>query len=71
MRAMMPSIGAILAGGSGTRMGGQAKGLLEIRQRRTVEWVADAIAPLVEDLVMVGGSKVLASGLGAYHPPKP
>lgn len=65
MRAMMPSIGAILAGGSGTRMGGMDKGLLEIRERRTVEWVADAIAPLVEDLVMVGGSKVLATGLGA------
>ncbi|MBI3789925.1 MAG: molybdenum cofactor guanylyltransferase [Gemmatimonadetes bacterium] len=65
MRALTPSIGAILAGGDGTRMGGLAKGLLEVRQRRTVEWVADAIAPLVEDLLMVGGSKVLASGLGA------
>ncbi len=62
---MTPSIGAILAGGDGTRMGGMAKGLLEVRQRRTVEWVADAVAPLVEDLVMVGGSKVLATGLGA------
>lgn len=62
---MTPSIGAILAGGDGTRMGGLAKGLLEVRERRTVEWVADAVAPLVEDLVLVGGSKVLATGLGA------
>ena len=65
MRATTPSIGAILAGGDGTRMGGSAKGLLEVRERRTVEWVADALAPLVEELVMVGGSKVLATGLGA------
>ena len=65
MRAMTPSIGAILAGGDGTRMGGLAKGLLEVGGRRTVEWVADAVAPLVEELVLVGGSKVLAAGLGA------
>ncbi len=62
---MTPSIGAILAGGAGTRMGGMAKGLLEVRDRRTVEWVADAVAPLVDELVLVGGSKVLATGLGA------
>ena len=65
MRALTPSIGAVLAGGDGTRLGGLAKGLLEVRERRTVEWVADAVAPLVEDLVLVGGSKVLAAGLGA------
>ncbi len=62
---MTPSIGAILAGGKGTRMGTMDKGLLEVRERRAVEWVADAIAPLVDDLVMVGGSRVLATGLGA------
>lgn len=65
MRALTPSIGAILAGGDGTRMGGMAKGLLEVRQRRVVEWVADALAPVSEELLMVGGSKVLATGLGA------
>lgn len=47
--------GVILAGGSASRMGGAAKGLLEIGGRRLVDRVADALRPVTDDLILAGG----------------
>lgn len=45
--------GAILGGGRATRLGGIAKGLLEIGGRRMVDRVADALAPVTSELLLV------------------
>jgi molybdopterin-guanine dinucleotide biosynthesis protein A len=42
----------ILAGGQGRRMGGADKGLVEYRGRPLVEWVLDALAPQVGEIVI-------------------
>ncbi|MEW5966252.1 MAG: molybdenum cofactor guanylyltransferase MobA [Pseudomonadota bacterium] len=42
----------VLAGGEGRRMGGADKGLMKFRGRPLVEWVLDALAPQVDDLVI-------------------
>lgn len=42
----------ILAGGQGRRMGGADKGLLDYRGRPLVEWVLDALAPQVGEIVI-------------------
>lgn len=42
----------ILAGGQGRRMGGADKGLMEYRGRPLVEWVLDALAPQVGEIVI-------------------
>lgn len=47
------SISAILlAGGRGRRMDGRDKGLVELCGKPLVEWVVDAIAPQVDDIVI-------------------
>jgi molybdopterin-guanine dinucleotide biosynthesis protein A len=45
--------GVIQAGGQSTRMGGQPKALLELGGRRIIERVLDAIAPVVDDVLVV------------------
>ena len=45
--------GVIQAGGKSTRMGGQPKALLELGGRRIIERVLDAIAPVVDDVLIV------------------
>jgi molybdopterin-guanine dinucleotide biosynthesis protein A len=45
--------GVIQAGGKSTRMGGQPKALLELGGRRIIERVLDAIAPVVDDVLVV------------------
>lgn len=45
--------GVILAGGAGHRMGGQDKGLVLFRGRPMVAWVAAALAPQVDELIIV------------------
>jgi molybdopterin-guanine dinucleotide biosynthesis protein A len=42
----------ILAGGQGRRMGGADKGLVEYQGRPLIEWVLDALAPQVEEIVI-------------------
>jgi molybdopterin-guanine dinucleotide biosynthesis protein A len=42
----------ILAGGQGRRMGGADKGLVEFQGRPLIEWVLDALAPQVEEIVI-------------------
>lgn len=45
--------GAILAGGAGRRMGGQDKGLVLLDGRPLVAWVLEALAPQVDDVLIV------------------
>lgn len=48
-----PSISAgILAGGAGTRMGGQDKGWVEWQGRPLVEWVVDVVRPQAQELLI-------------------
>lgn len=44
--------GVILAGGRGRRMGGVDKGLLELRGRPLAAWVAERLAPQVDELLV-------------------
>jgi molybdopterin-guanine dinucleotide biosynthesis protein A len=45
--------GVIQAGGRSTRMGGRPKALLELGGRRIIERVLDAVAPVVDDVLIV------------------
>ena len=45
--------GVIQAGGKSTRMGGEPKALIELGGRRIVERVVAAIAPVVDDVLVV------------------
>lgn len=49
----MSLTGVILAGGAGRRMGGQDKGLVLFRGQALVAWVAAALAPQVDELLIV------------------
>lgn len=51
----------ILAGGSGTRLGGVRKALLEVGGRPVIERVVDAVRPLGEEVVVVDNDECLAS----------
>jgi molybdopterin-guanine dinucleotide biosynthesis protein A len=44
--------GVILAGGRGTRMDGQDKGLLDYRGQRLVEYIVARFAPQVDELII-------------------
>lgn len=54
--------GVILAGGEGRRMGGRDKGLVDYRGRPLVEWVIDAVAPQVDELVVSANRNLEAYG---------
>ena len=56
--------GVIQAGGKSTRMGGQPKALLELGGRRIIERVLDAIAPVVDDVLIVTNTPELYGFLG-------
>jgi len=45
--------GVILAGGASRRMGGQDKGLVLFRDRPLIAWVIDALAPQVDEVLIV------------------
>jgi molybdopterin-guanine dinucleotide biosynthesis protein A len=45
--------GAIVAGGSAVRLGGIAKGLLRVGDRRIIDRVADALRPVASELLIV------------------
>ena len=49
----MKVTGAILAGGRSTRYGGVPKGLEFVNGRRIIDRVRDALAPVVDDLLLV------------------
>lgn len=55
--------GAILAGGRATRLGGVAKGLLDVGGRRMIDRVASALAPVVDSIVLVANAPDAASWL--------
>ena len=52
-----PLVGAILAGGAARRLGGVAKGLIEIDGVRMIERVARALRPVAERIVVVSSVK--------------
>jgi molybdopterin-guanine dinucleotide biosynthesis protein A len=56
--------GVIQAGGKSMRMGGQPKALLELGGRRIIERVLDAVAPVVDDVLIVTNTPALYAFLG-------
>jgi molybdopterin-guanine dinucleotide biosynthesis protein A len=56
--------GVIQAGGKSTRMGGEAKALLSLGGRRIIERVVEAVAPAVDDLLVVTNTPELYAFLG-------
>ncbi len=60
-------LGAILAGGASTRMGTD-KALVDVAGRPMVEWVADALRPVCDPVIVVGRATPLA-GLAAVPDP--
>jgi molybdopterin-guanine dinucleotide biosynthesis protein A len=56
--------GVIQAGGKSTRMGGRPKALLELGGRRIIERVLDAIAPVVDDVLIVTNTPDVYGFLG-------
>ncbi len=56
--------GVIQAGGKSTRMGGRPKALLPLGGRRIVERVVAAVAPAVDDLLVVTNTPELYAFLG-------
>jgi molybdopterin-guanine dinucleotide biosynthesis protein A len=56
--------GVIQAGGKSVRMGGEPKALLELGGRRIIERVLDAVAPVVDDVLIVTNTPALYAFLG-------
>jgi molybdopterin-guanine dinucleotide biosynthesis protein A len=56
--------GVIQAGGKSTRMDGRPKALLEVGGRRIIERVLDAVAPVVDDVLIVTNTPELYAFLG-------
>jgi molybdopterin-guanine dinucleotide biosynthesis protein A len=56
--------GVIQAGGKSTRMGGEPKALLPLGGRRIIERVLDAVAPVVDDVLIVTNTPALYGFLG-------
>jgi molybdopterin-guanine dinucleotide biosynthesis protein A len=56
--------GVIQAGGKSTRMGGQPKALLDLGGRRIIDRVADVLASVVDDLLIVTNTPDLYAFLG-------
>ncbi len=47
-----PITAIVLAGGAGRRMGGEDKGLLQLKQKPLIEWVLARIAPQVNEIII-------------------
>jgi molybdopterin-guanine dinucleotide biosynthesis protein A len=56
--------GVVQAGGRSTRMGGEPKALIELDGRRIVERAVAAIAPVVDDVLVVTNTPELYAFLG-------
>jgi molybdopterin-guanine dinucleotide biosynthesis protein A len=56
--------GVIQAGGRSTRMGGEPKALLQVGERRIIERVLAAVAPAVDDMLIVTNTPDLYAFLG-------
>jgi molybdopterin-guanine dinucleotide biosynthesis protein A len=56
--------GVIQAGGKSTRMGGRPKALIELGGRRIVERVVAALAPAIDDILIVTNTPELYTFLG-------
>jgi len=56
--------GVIQAGGQSTRMGGHPKALLEVGGRPVIRRVIDALAPVLDDLLIVTNTPELYAPLG-------
>jgi molybdopterin-guanine dinucleotide biosynthesis protein A len=56
--------GVVQAGGRSTRMGGEPKALIELGGRRIVERVVAAIAPVVDDVLVVTNTPEVYAFLG-------
>ncbi len=56
--------GVVQAGGKSTRMGGEPKALLDVGGRRIIERVVAAIAPVVDDVLVVTNTPDLYAFLG-------
>jgi len=56
--------GVIQAGGKSVRMGGEPKALLDLGGRRIIERVLDAVAPVVDDVLIVTNTPALYAFLG-------
>jgi molybdopterin-guanine dinucleotide biosynthesis protein A len=52
--------GVVLAGGAGTRIGGRAKGLLEVGGRRLVDRVVAALRGAADDLLIIANEPAAA-----------
>ncbi|ALG66457.1 molybdenum cofactor guanylyltransferase MobA [Beggiatoa leptomitoformis] len=72
--------GVILAGGRAVRMGGQDKGLVDLNDRKMIEYVIDALRPQVASLFInanrhqteyahLGQCPVIADNYGNYEGP--
>ena len=60
----MSVVGAILAGGRASRLGGRAKGLEVVSGRRIVDRVHDVLREVTTSVVLAGGSETLAASRG-------
>jgi molybdenum cofactor guanylyltransferase len=60
----MKITGVVQAGGRSTRMGGEPKALIELDGRRIVERVVAAIAPVVDDVLVVTNTPEVYAFLG-------
>lgn len=58
MSKHLPITGVILAGGAGRRMQGQDKGLLRLQDRPLAAWLAERLAPQVDELLIVANRNV-------------
>src|SRR5688500_3411166 len=62
--AAMRVTGVIQAGGRSTRMGGEPKALIELGGRRIVERAVAALAPVVDDVLVVTNTPEVYAFLG-------
>ena len=55
---MSKSIGLILSGGAGSRLGGVNKGLVNVEGKPLIQWVYDALLPQVDEIYISANENV-------------
>lgn len=58
MLNLHPITAILLAGGAGKRMGGEDKGLLQLKQKPLIEWVLTRISPHVDEIIISANRNV-------------